>query len=319
MPPPINNQSGFDADDYAKRLTGPMGLDHFNGELRECEPAHFPDVFSEAETSTLCSPELLADLLMPNSAATASIDIYANEYLVRLPDMLHKSDRLAVEVIAEQLQQGATIRFRNLERCNTKLNALTLAIDRLFHCTSDINAYLTPAHSDGFPPHFDNTDVLVVQLIGVKQWHLYPEYSNRMELPLKDTPWDADKYRPSGNTQHRELHPGDVLYIPRGGMHSAACKNDLSLHLTISLDTETRVDQLSRLMLTWAEHEASARRRLPDRPDAARGALLQAAQDFYRWLQDNVDLPSYNTPVETLETDRQKVRDKFRQALGAIR
>lgn len=314
---PPDDQLAFDADGYARRLAGPKGLDHFNRELREREPVHFAGVFSAAEAATLCSIDLLADLLLPDSVAAASIDIYSNDYLVRLTDMLHKSDRLAVDVIAEQLQQGATIRFRNLERHETPLRALAVAIGRLFQCTTDINAYLTPSQSHGFSPHFDNSDVMVVQLLGAKQWRLYPDYRNRVELPLRDTPWDADKYRPGREVQQTELHPGDVLYIPRGGMHSAACEDDLSLHLTISMDTDPMVDQLSLLMHTWAQQDVRARRRLPEESDEAHSALLQLAQDFHHWLQDNASSFS-NSTNDPQNRDRQELREKFKQALGSI-
>src|SRR5690606_7661104 len=116
------------------------------------------------------------------------------------------------------------------------MQSFSTSVSHNFHCKANINAYLTPTGMKGFPPHFDNTDVFILQTLGVKHWNIFEDYSNSMELPLRDTPWNPDKYHPGVNKQLVELHPGDILYIPRGGMHSAACRAGLSLHLTISLD-----------------------------------------------------------------------------------
>lgn len=315
-----DGQTAFNADDYAQRLAGQKGLAHFNSELRERKPTHFKGVFTDLETARLCSSDVLADLLMPDSRALTSIDIYSDKYLVHLADILHKSARLAVDVIAEQIQRGATIRFRNLENYRTELSALANAVGHQFKCTTDINAYLTPGHNQGFPPHFDNTDVIVVQVLGTKQWRLYHDYSHRTELPLRDTPWDADKYQPRDDGQHLELQVGDVLYVPRGGMHAAACETTMSLHLTISLDTDPAVDQLSRLIHIWAQNNVNARHRLPEEPLKARNALLELTQDFHTWLQrqDDGTLSSSNSQKPP-NRDHQLLRDRFKQTLESFK
>jgi lysine-specific demethylase/histidyl-hydroxylase NO66 len=61
-----------------------------------------------------------------------------------------------------------------------------------------INAYLTPPAQAGFPPHFDNTDLFILQVAGSKEWCVHSDYTNRVALPDPDTPWDPDRFRPTG-------------------------------------------------------------------------------------------------------------------------
>ena len=35
------------------------------------------------------------------------------------------------------------------------------------------SSYLTPAHSQGFAPHYDDIEAFVLQLEGKKHWRLY--------------------------------------------------------------------------------------------------------------------------------------------------
>mmetsp|Transcript_14011 Transcript_14011/g.32689 ORF Transcript_14011/g.32689 Transcript_14011/m.32689 type:complete len:587 (+) Transcript_14011:216-1976(+) len=123
------------------------------------------------------------------------------------------------------------------------------------------NAYLTPPHSQTVPPHADDRDVLVFQLVGHKRWKVY------QERPIRH-PYTHEQVGKSGIEVPQSvldgplafdgcLQQGDVLYIPRGMVHEAKTTTDneapdLSFHITVALATHdwTLGGNLSRLIQT---------------------------------------------------------------------
>ena len=105
------------------------------------------------------------------------------------------------------------------------------------------NLYLTPpspsaASNSGFESHWDWMDVLVVQIKGSKVWSVASQpqitYSTKDQKhkPTKDEMANYVKARYIEFT----LHPGDVLYIPRGFIHNASSTTTTSLHLTFGIE-----------------------------------------------------------------------------------
>jgi len=84
-----------------------------------------------------------------------------------------------------------------------------------------------------------------------------------------------------------ELTPGDVLYLPRGVVHSAAAQQGVSLHLTLGILATTAHDVLAALVDAAAE-DATFRRSLPagwpyDDVLAA-GAVKDVVAELADWL-----------------------------------
>ncbi|XP_029069793.1 ribosomal oxygenase 2 isoform X7 [Monodon monoceros] len=111
------------------------------------------------------------------------------------------------------------------------------------------NVYITPAGSQGLPPHYDDVEVrgeetarlredellparvFILQLEGEKHWRLYhPTVPLAREYSLEA----EDRI---GRPAHEfTLKPGDLLYFPRGTVHQADTPSGLahSTHVTIS-------------------------------------------------------------------------------------
>jgi ribosomal protein L16 Arg81 hydroxylase len=172
---------------------------------------------------------------------------------------------------------------------------LTKALERHFVGRCSGNVYLTPPNKAGFSPHFDLTDVFVVQCAGTKHWRIYDSYTNMMELPLTDARWDAERCKPSSPPRDFELNRGDVLYLPRGVMHEAFCTDRESMHLTISLASLNYADLLRKAIATAAAADIDLRRRVPW-PAADDGAatdkLAQHAKDLLSQFTAAADLAS---------------------------
>ena len=104
---------------------------------------------------------------------------------------------------------------------------------------AQMNLYVTPGNKVGFVSHFDSHDVYVLQLYGNKNWRVYQNPPE--QLPANDWPRaEIQKYlkRRKANRKHlinTVLKQGNALYIPRGYIHDADCKDlqDDSIHVSV--------------------------------------------------------------------------------------
>lgn len=97
----------------------------------------------------------------------------------------------------------------------------------------DITAFavVTPPGNPGVPPHVDKSDQLILQCEGAKEWSV----------------WDAmPQFAPEGLDEEVELGEtilganlgmGDLLYLPRGAPHQARTGEELSIHITLILQS----------------------------------------------------------------------------------
>lgn len=105
--------------------------------------------------------------------------------------------------------------------------------------------YLTPPGSTGLEPHYDDHDVIVVQVEGTKRWRVYGALEAfPVAAQLASVPRDA---LPS--LEHEILlEPGHILYIPRGMLHEASSEAHRSVHVTLDITPCTWADLLAGVM-----------------------------------------------------------------------
>lgn len=109
------------------------------------------------------------------------------------------------------------------------------------------NLYLTPPNASAFESHWDWMDVMVVQISGKKYWNVAKEPTVYLSNEkLKRKPTLEEMSAPHFSTFI--MHPGDVLYIPRGFLHNASTIGlfeESSLHITFGIEaTSTTVEHL---------------------------------------------------------------------------
>lgn len=198
------------------------------------------------------------------------------------------SDQIRDDKVLEQLAAGATLIFQGLHRIWPPLQAFCLGLSRELGCAVQANAYLTPAGNQGFATHYDTHDVFVLQVAGVKRWQVHePVHPD----PLERQPWGglADEVAASATGApylDHVLDEGELLYLPRGWLHSATAVDRTSLHLTLGLRRPTRYSIVEALLGLAAE-DAELRAGLPiglDLTDPAAlaphlSATVQALQD----------------------------------------
>ncbi len=285
----------------AEALCGALEIDEFNNLVREQRSEIFKDALNKDAVRVLLDLPKLEQIVDGPGNAISQADIYTNAHMIRLVDIHHRSGKTPSAVAADNIAKGATLRFRNIEQYDPLLIEFAKYVSAAYAATTEINVYLTPPGHAGFPPHFDNKDVFIVQVAGSKLWSLYPSYTNRVPLPDPETPWDPDTYQPIGKGLQHQLKAGDVLYIPRGEMHSALCTQEESLHLTISLKSISIADLLLKEIKRIARTDLALRQRAPWSLDDSAEDHARLAQVLHSQL---ISIADQLEPALSLDTGR---------------
>ena len=139
-----------------------------------------------------------------------------------------------------------SVRFPELRPLWPQLDHLARALELMLHQPVTTSAFWSRAGMRA-PVHYDDHDLIVVQLLGGKRWHV----ANSSDLPntWRGIPDTVDL----GPHSSFDVNPGDVVYLPRGTLHSVTSDAE-SLHLSIGFTPLTlrealiaALDQLSDL------------------------------------------------------------------------
>jgi ribosomal protein L16 Arg81 hydroxylase len=163
-------------------------------------------------------------------------------------------DRLRAEY-----QSGATISLPAFHRAWPPLGALAAAIEEDFDHPVHTNVYITPGNATGFSLHYDTHEVFVLQIAGGKRWRIHKP---PLSLPHRSQPFDPRSYIASAPLLEVDLTPGDLLYLPRGFVHTTATSDSFSLHVTLGITVYTWVELLSEWVQS-SKNSVGLRRGLP--------------------------------------------------------
>ena len=163
--------------------------------------------------------------------------------------------------VARLFGAGATIIVNNLDQLNPAVRAVVSSLETELGVHAQANLYLTPGGAQGFAAHYDSHDVLLVQVLGKKQWRLYDSPKG---MPLRGERFDPAATKPGERTADLLLQPGDVLYIPRGLMHDADAVDDgPSMHVTLGLHAVRWSEVLLEALAAQALSDPGLRAGLP--------------------------------------------------------
>ena len=163
--------------------------------------------------------------------------------------------------VAMQYRAGATVILNQAQRMVPALGQLCQGLEYVFSSHIQTNLYLTPPHAKGFPTHFDNHDVFVIQAEGEKLWRLY---DMPVEIPYRGERFQSSIHGKGELRQEFVLRRGDCAYVPRGLMHDAETSGDeASLHITVGLISRTWADLILEAVSEVAVRRPEFRRSLP--------------------------------------------------------
>lgn len=165
-----------------------------------------------------------------------------------------------VAKLYQYYSNGSTLILNQLQKRVPSLAYLCRAMEQEFSMPFQTNIYLTPPDSQGFGAHYDTHDVFILQIAGSKHWRIY---NRPIENPLINQDFMDGDYEIGEPIQEFDLHPGDLVYIPRGVVHDAVTGKDESLHITFGALAFTWKDLLIEVVNQISISDCDFRRSLP--------------------------------------------------------
>jgi hypothetical protein len=204
--------------------------------------------------------------------------------------------RLHPAELHARLIEGASLALDSVDELHPPLARLCEAIERKLSTRVQANLYASWTSTEGFGVHWDDHDTVIVQLDGAKRWRIY---GTTRPFPLSrdiEDPGEA----PTEPIADLVLHPGDVLYVPRGVWHAVSADQGVrSLHVTCGLQAHTATD-----LMTWVSEQLLThedwRRDLPllATPDVQADALDGMRKRIAELLDDPTLLARYRAAMD---------------------
>ena len=219
-------------------LLEPLSVDRFLDEIWGTDHHHiargradyFDDLFPQPST-----PDALLELFRHEPSGMRLVRGQdkkgADNY--RLAD-----GSLDVAAVRNDFADGYTIVMDGIDQYVRTIGTLARSLEVDLNFPTQLNAYITPPHSSGLVPHYDDHDVLVLQIQGSKSWHLYVG----ADRPAREIQRDTEKavaLETLPTPTELLLDAGDVLYVPRGRVHAAQTHAEPSVHLTVGIHAPT--------------------------------------------------------------------------------
>jgi cupin superfamily protein len=242
------------------------------------EPGRFSDVIGLSELSQLIAMGVIpgSKIRLIRGGRPVPERFWSTEEKHALvPDIKH---------ISRLLREGHSMSISHLEQFAPGVHTLCSGLGS--ELSRRIRAYLhlTPPSSQGFLPHYDNHDVIVLQLEGEKEWQVFERATSAPVHPTNITPEPGQS-----PVLTVTIRRGDSLYVPRGFVHCAATTQQLSLHVSVGIFAITVADALRDVIKQIADEPALTRTLaagFTSRPADLAPLLAQAAHVIDQRLAD---------------------------------
>nr|WP_283234663.1 cupin domain-containing protein [Candidatus Protofrankia californiensis] len=260
------------------------------------------------------TPTRLLDILMRRSLEPPQLrcfqngdELHPNDYLRSQANRRRQNIRIVDSgAMTSLLDSGVTLVLDALDTFDPTMEVATRALQWWSHELVQVNAYLTTRSSSGFPIHWDDHDVIVVQLAGEKSWDV--RSSSRSVPMYRDA--EPNPIASEESVWQGTMKPGDVMHIPRGYWHQATRdgnRDPVSLHLTFGFVKRTGVDWLAWIADRAREIELF-------RCDLTRSRLQEDREEERRRLEAAaIELLKTYPPASYLRT-RERLQPPARQA-----
>ena len=151
-------------------------------------------------------------------------------------------DRRRREIVPDMLQElagkGVSMIINGIDQVVPRIAATAAMLQRHLEIEVGVNAYVTFRKASAFRAHWDGHNVLLLQLYGRKNWKFFGRHE---VLPV--TGHELDNSDHLGEPEcEAMLQPGDILYLPRGEIHSGSVIDEHSLHLTVQIGPAQGID-----------------------------------------------------------------------------
>jgi Cupin superfamily protein len=258
--------------------TGPsaLGIQFAQGKLPE------PELVTR-----LLTPTRLLDVLMRRSLSPPQVrclrnttELHPRDYIAETTSRRGQAVPMVdMHRLGLLLESGCTLIVDAINRWDATMDVACRSWQWWARERVQVNAYLTTQDTSGSTLHWDDHDVIIVQLAVRKSWDV--------RAPSRPVPMYRDAAPNSEPSNERvwsgTLTAGEVMHIPRGYWHQATRSNQgagYSLHATFGIEQRTGVDWLTWLADRSRENELFRHdliRHSPLEQHAQTQALAQAA------------------------------------------
>jgi len=282
--------SGVDFEFSLAWLLHPISVETFLAEIWAKTHHHVERDRADYFEALLPGPSLTEDLVAAFCQESSALRLM-REKDKKGPDSYRLDDgSLDLGGIRDDFADGYTIVLDGVERHVRAVAALSQAIEVELNFPVQVNAYLTPPRSQGLVPHYDDHDVLILQIQGSKTWHIY----EGADVPPREIQRDKDKavaIEDLPAPTDVQLQAGDVLYLPRGKVHEAETNSEPSIHLTVGVHAPTALMLAVGALYAQSFHDDRLNAQLPPRhlDEADQRAALDA---LMRATANTVEDPS---------------------------
>jgi hypothetical protein len=211
----------------------------------------------------LLTPTRLLDVIMRRSLAPPQfrcfqngVELHPDAYLTQAVTGRGQTLPMAnMDRLGQLLHSGCTVVLDALDSFDPTMEIACRALQWWSREIVQVNIYLTTNDAAGFSLHWDDHDVVIVQLAGEKSWEvrgasrpapMYRDAEPNRE-PSEEIVWAG------------VMKAGRVIHIPRGFWHQATRTgrgDGFSLHVTFGFVKRTGVDWLSWAADRSREHES---------------------------------------------------------------
>jgi ribosomal protein L16 Arg81 hydroxylase len=156
-------------------------------------------------------------------------------------------------LVSEYHKLGYTVRIPQVTDLSSDLSLFTRSLEEIVENPVGVVVFWSAAGAAA-PVHYDEVDVIVIQLVGTKRWFVSEQPS---KLPNK---WkEAGESPPAFNKyQTVDVGPGDFMYLPRGTVHTVQSTSE-SLHLSIGFVPITVREGITAVLDHLSDLERSLR------------------------------------------------------------
>ncbi|MGW7291735.1 JmjC domain-containing protein [Streptomyces xiamenensis] len=138
--------------------------------------------------------------------------------------------QLHIPRLLKTLRGGATLALGSIDKAHAPIRRLRRRLERDLGTVVATNLYASWGTTHGFKIHWDDHDVIALQVHGRKRWGLHEP---TLSWPVKELATAPPQ--PAAPTREVITEAGSALYLPRGWWHDVAALNEPSIHLTFAI------------------------------------------------------------------------------------
>jgi ribosomal protein L16 Arg81 hydroxylase len=280
--------SGVDFEFSLAWLLHPISVETFLAEIWAKTHYHVARHCADYFETVLPGPSLTEDLVAVFCQESSALRLMRETDKKGADSCRLDDGSLDLAGIRNDFADGYTIVLDGVERHIRAIAALSQSIEVELNFPVQVNAYITPPRSQGLVPHYDDHDVLILQIQGSKTWHIY----EGVDVPPREIQREKDKavgIEDLPSPIDLQLEAGDVLYLPRGKVHEAETNSEPSIHLTVGVHAPTALMLAVGALYAQSFHDDRLNAQLPPRhlDDADQRAALDALmRDTVKTVED---------------------------------